>query len=152
MLIKNLHRFSRYSFKDKSLLIEATVLLTIAKTAVTFLPFRWIAPHLGQSMAETPLSDHSGHNRIEDRISWAIQTMSRYLPWECKCLVQAVCGKLMLRRRRLISTLYLGVAKDENGSLSAHAWLRCGHRILTGDSGAEQFKIISSFGDQGFSK
>jgi len=58
----------------------------------------------------------------------------------------------MLRRRRLVSTLYLGVAKDENGSLSAHAWLRCGRRILTGDSGAEQFKIISSFGDAGFSK
>ena len=37
----------------------------------------------------------------------------------------------MLRRRRVPSTLYLGVRRSGPG-LSAHAWLRSGPAIVTG--------------------
>ena len=54
---------------------------------------------------------------------------------------------VMLSRRGINATLYLGVAKNENGpeAMDAHAWLRCGGVILTGAGGVERFSAISSF-------
>jgi len=54
---------------------------------------------------------------------------------------------VMLSRRGISATLYLGVARDENdpGAMAAHAWLRCGEVILTGAGGVERFSAISSF-------
>jgi hypothetical protein len=81
-------------------------------------------------------------------VSQAVVRAARNLPWECKCLVQAMAGKAMLRLRGVSSTLYLGLAKGENEQLCAHAWLRCGNIILTGGRVNGQFTVVSFFGDE----
>lgn len=55
----------------------------------------------------------------------------------------------MLKRRKIPSTLYLGLAKDEKkkDKLRAHAWLRCGSVILAGEREIDRFVVISTFGD-----
>ena len=63
--------------------------------------------------------------------------MSRYTFWESQCLVKAIAAMKMLERRQIESTLYLGTAKDENGKLIAHAWLRSGPFYITGAEGME---------------
>lgn len=52
---------------------------------------------------------------------------------------------MMLRRRQIPSTLYLGVAKKEDGDLNAHAWLRTGDAIILGGGGLERFSVVSTF-------
>jgi hypothetical protein len=55
---------------------------------------------------------------------------------------------LMLRRRRLPGTLYLGVAKpaaNDVRKIDAHAWVRCGPDLLTGAAGHERFAVVASF-------
>ena len=69
---------------------------------------------------------------ILKNISQAIHIMSRYTFWESQCLVKAIAGMKMLERRKIESTLYLGTAKDENGKMIAHAWLRSGPFYITG--------------------
>ena len=81
------------------------------------------------------------------RLSWAIELMSRYTPWESKCLVQAITGKLFLRQRRIENTLYLGVAKTQEESLIAHAWLRSGDDIVTGVCDSKEFTVVAKFTD-----
>jgi hypothetical protein len=58
---------------------------------------------------------------------------------------------VMLGRRGINTTLYLGVARDESGTeaMAAHAWLRCGAAILTGAGGVERYSAISSFSRTG---
>jgi Transglutaminase-like superfamily len=53
----------------------------------------------------------------------------------------------MLRRRKIAGTLYLGIAEDAVAPelLTAHAWLRCGDVILTGESECEHFSMVSCF-------
>jgi hypothetical protein len=63
-------------------------------------------------------------------------------------LVQALAAKIMLTRRGICSTLYLGAAKAGEG-LAAHAWLRSGSVIVTGGPGRERFTVISTFADRG---
>jgi len=79
------------------------------------------------------------------RIGSAVVTMSCHAYWRSTCLVQAVAAQLMLRRRSIPGTLYLGAVKDGDNTLLAHAWVRCGREILTGASGRERFTVVASF-------
>jgi len=129
-------------------LAEAVVWLCLARLAILLLPFRLIAPQLGTHRYETPVTDSLQTGTRVLMIAGAMQRASRHLPWKCTCLVQALAGKVMLRRRGLPSTLYLGVAKNGDGNLCAHAWLRCGNFILTGQEEATRFTVVSTFGDE----
>ena len=71
--------------------------------------------------------------------------MSRHTFWESQCLVKAIAAMKMLERRQIESTLYLGTAKDENGNLIAHAWLRSGPFYITGVEAMEKFTVVSKF-------
>lgn len=127
-------------------MVEAGCLLALARMMILVVPFRRIAPLLGQTMAE---SSHAAPRQrtLAKKISWAVQTTGRHTPWESKCLAQAMAAKMMLRRRRIPSTLYLGLAKDAQGALTAHAWLRCGELILTGGQNHEEFTTIACFAE-----
>jgi len=88
------------TLSEKGLYLETTFWLGISRLEILILPFRWIAPFLGQHMASS-----DGNNENRDRqtvisVSRAILTMSHHLPWESKCLVQAISGKMMLSRRK----------------------------------------------------
>ncbi|MDZ7717597.1 MAG: lasso peptide biosynthesis B2 protein [Balneolaceae bacterium] len=75
-----------------------------------------------------------------------IRHVSQVVPWESKCLVQAVVAKILLRKRGIESTLYLGVRKAEDGSsLEAHAWLDVGNQTILGGDVSDQFTVVSSY-------
>ena len=140
--------FFRHRWSDRLLLIEAVLCLGIARLAVLSLSFKRIAPHLGRRMAESTAQE--GAERAEDvrRVSWALARAGQHAPWDCNCLTRALAGKLMLRRRRIRSTLYLGVAdSEEEGGLHAHAWLRSGDIILSGARKKDAFTVVSTFAD-----
>ncbi|MCP4577978.1 MAG: lasso peptide biosynthesis B2 protein [Deltaproteobacteria bacterium] len=137
--------FLKKPLSEKALYLETTFWLGISRIAILILPFRWIAPFLGRHMASSEEDERSGDRQAVATVSRAVRTMSRHLPWECKCLVQAISGKMMLRRRQVSSTLYLGVAKKDDGDLIAHAWLRAGEIILLGGDGLERFGVVSTF-------
>jgi hypothetical protein len=138
----------RLPWADRWLLLEALVWLGLARLAVTVLPFRRIAPHLGDHMAESPEEEGAVVDDLP-RVSWAVQAVSRRTPWESRCLVQAVAAQRMLRRRGIGSTLYLGVAKAGQTELEAHAWLRSGRVYLVGGQDRQRYKVVSSFADEG---
>lgn len=81
------------------------------------------------------------------RVGWAVNVMSKYTLWESKCLVKAMAAKFMLDRRKLKNTLYLGMGKDENGNLVAHAWIKSCGITLTGGANAGEFTVVSVFGE-----
>ena len=145
--MSRVRKFLVLASADRACLVEAAAWLGLARLAILVLPFRWLAPRLGRHMAQSP-AKAAASAALLDRISWSVNTASRHLPWECKCLVQALAGKAMLRRRGVASTLYLGVAKDPEAGLQAHAWLRCGERILTGELALAGFTVISTFAEE----
>jgi len=143
-IIRLIGNYFKKPFAEQALYLETAFWLGVSRLAILILPFRWIAPFLGTHMAQ------SDENAYRDRktaifISRAILVMSCHLPWECKCLTQAVSCKMMLQRRRIPSTLYLGVSKKEDGDLNAHAWLRAGDMIILGGGGLESFSVVSTF-------
>ena len=145
--VARLIRFSRLS-SGRGLMLESAFWLTLSRLAIAIMPFRWIAPHLGTQTTETSGAINQHERDLFRMISRTVERAARKLPWECTCLVQAMAGKAMLGRRSVPSTLYLGLAKDEKNQLYAHAWLRCGDKILIGGPGSERFTVISAFGDE----
>ena len=139
----------QFPCSEHLLFIEAALWLGIAKLLLLLIPFRWVAPFLGRHMAVSPAMIDQDSRDCKECISLAVQRATRYLPWECKCLVQAMAGKAMLKCRGIKSTLYLGVAKDNDQNLTSHAWLRSGTMVITGAQGMSQFKIISTFAEEG---
>lgn len=118
----------------------------VVRLAILCLPFRFLSAVLGKYMQESPVTEDNGKLLAAKRIGRLIETASRYTPWESKCLVQAIVGKLMLRRRGVANTLYLGTAR-EGQRLVAHAWLRCGDVIITGGYGCKRFISVGNFAD-----
>jgi len=141
-------KFLRLSGPERRLLAEATIWLGIARLSILTIPFRMLAPFLGRHMAESSNMTTPNNRFFVDRVSWAVQTASRHLPWKCNCLPQAIAGKSMLKCRGVHSTLYLGLAKDGDGNLQAHAWLRSGNILVTGKQGMNRFRVVSTFAEK----
>lgn len=135
--------FRRLDSKDRKLFLEAAVLLGAARVAIRFIPFTRLAGHLGRHMAETPPSATPAALDTSRRVERAIRLAARNLPWESVCLPQAIAAKAMLRRRGVPCTLYLGVLRNEK--FHAHAWVRAGELVVTGDRGREGFTVVSTF-------
>jgi hypothetical protein len=129
------------------LLVEAFCALAVARAFTLCLPFRRIARMIGDLGAESPQAMPLAQEEIAGRIGWAIAAMARYVPWDSRCLTQAIAGWRMLARRDIFGTVYLGVdgAPDSNKKLVFHAWLRCGSRFVTGGNGRLHFTVLASF-------
>lgn len=149
--IKKLRNFLRLETSQKLMLLEAFYYLGYGRVFKA-LPFSKVAPTLGERMKETSFSSNTYDHVVLKNISNSIYMMSKYTFWESQCLVKAVAGMKMLERRHIGGTLYLGTAKDENGKLIAHAWLRSGSIYVTGSEGMEKFTEIGRFSKEFDSK
>ena len=132
-------------WSGRRLLIEAAFALGAARLVLALLPFRRIATRLGRAGEESADTIPPALDNIAEQVGWAAETMARHLPWQSSCLAQALSAWWMLGRRGIVGTVYFGVARNPDKPFDAHAWLRCGMRIVTGGNGHEQFRVISCF-------
>ncbi|WP_228307733.1 lasso peptide biosynthesis B2 protein [Priestia sp. J2] len=146
-ILRKITVFLKLNMRAKLLLIEAFIYLGWARFLKT-LPFSKISPSLGQQMRETAFTTSSSDDKVLKDIAQSLHIMSRYTFWESQCLVKAIAGMKMLEKRKIESTLYLGTAKDENGKLIAHAWLRSGPFFISGAEGKAKFTVIAKFGKE----
>jgi hypothetical protein len=144
--MERLRRLVGLSWPERLLLVEAVVGLAIARIAVVTLPFRWIAPCLGETGCETSEDEpDAARAELAGRVGRAIRRIQPVTPWDSNCLAQAVTAQCMLRRRGIPATVYLGAVLSGTRKLQAHAWVRCGRSFLTGGGGAERYAVVTSF-------
>jgi hypothetical protein len=138
--------FFEKPFSEKFLLLQVFVLLSLFRLLIIFMPFKKMAPLLGKH------NQTASGNRLPSEWEWVqtvarfIRQMSKLLPWKSECLVQAATGKLLLRRKKIASTVYFGVKKsDDSKKILAHAWLKVGPEIILGGENAHQYVVVSTF-------
>lgn len=129
--------------------METGMVSALVRFALLVFPFRWIAPLLGKqtqeaSQCRSPQPDHE-----RERIAWAVDVAGRYLPWNSTCLSQAITAKMLLRRRGIPSTLYLGAGRDEQDKICYHAWLRSGDSVVAGGPIEKTYTILATFSEHG---
>lgn len=145
LLFSRISKFLKLSWSEKILIIEAFFLTGIIRFAIVFVAFNKLAKIFGNVNEESIEIVNDAEKETIKKVGWAVNIVSRHTLWESKCLVKALTGQIMLRNRKLGSTLYLGVAKDEDKRLIAHAWLRSGTVILLGDDVKREFTMVAKF-------
>lgn len=143
-------KFLRRSGRERVLFFEALAGLCWDKARVRWLPFRRVARTLGTPQRESAAAIAPAERAIAVAVSWAVQAVARHSPVAFVCLPQAMTAQRMLRRRGIATTLYLGVAPDRASaeSITAHAWLRAGDKIVTGDHEAVRHRALAWFADE----
>ncbi len=117
-------KFLRLPGHRKRLLCTCLVLLTGCRLLLALVSIKTIRLLIDRSRpARQPVA-------AED-IAWSVQTASRHLPWTA-CLTNALTGHYLLRRYGYPSRLHIGVRKEEDHSLAAHAWVTLDNRIIIG--------------------
>lgn len=125
--------------------IETLCWLLAARIVVRVLPFRVIAARLGGAGAESPHDIPSADAARAREIGSLLRAVCRRVGWHPSCLVRSTAAMMLLRRRRLEGTLYLGVAREADQPLRAHAWVRCGDVFVTGGKQKDSFTVLGSF-------
>jgi hypothetical protein len=133
--------------RDKVFLFEALFYLGKSRFLVATRPFKKIVPILGLPDLETNSQTKEEDRQTVYRISKSVRTVAGHTPWPSKCLVQVMAAKHMLRRRGIPSTVYLGLSKNEEKEMIAHAWIRSGDVFLTSVKGMKKFSVVSIYGD-----
>ena len=139
--------FLRLPLRDHCLFVEAAILTGIARVVILVLPFRWIAPWIGTQVSgdSAEADGDDSQKELLRRVRWAVEAASRRVPWQSLCLVQAMTARSMLRRRGRSGIVYFGLAKDDEKDLLAHAWLRSGGLIISGNCELRKYTTVSAF-------
>lgn len=123
----SLVRFLKLSRSEQYSLAKAAGLLAGARTGLARRDISNILNDLQRSPAGTPCS----RDQME-LISWAIGTAAHRVPWRADCLIQAMAASRWLRQLQAPWQFHIGVRREPDGQLAAHAWLAVGRKIVTG--------------------
>lgn len=145
LLLRKLNTFIKLNNTFKIEFIKAFIYTGIARAVILFMPFNKLAKKIGKQKIESPENVENEILRIAGRIGDVVIQASWYTPWESKCLVQALTAQRMLKEKGISTTLYLGVKKDNNSNMLAHAWTRCGTYYVTGGYNKDGFAIVAKF-------
>ncbi len=131
--MQKIRRATQLTFSDWRYLAQASVELLAARYRFSTLSPESILRELQDRSSPLPREQINRPAAIDvKRVSWAITLAARYVPWRSDCLIQVVAADRWLRRHGLCADFHLGVAKDVDGGLKAHAWLRYGGLTVTG--------------------
>jgi len=137
-----------FKTKRRGLTIKAVFLAAIARFRIYFYPGAQLHRYLGELGGETEKQEFDD---IEVRrnifhVADKVTRVARRVPWESKCLVQAMVAQRLLKGYGLKSTLYLGVGRNEEdgGKMVAHSWVRCGSFYICGGNG-DGYGTVASF-------
>jgi hypothetical protein len=73
--------------------------------------------------------------------------MSRYLP-HATCLTQALAAQALLFRSGFPAQVEIGVAKDDDRRLSAHAWVVCYGQVVLGGQQSDRYNSVMIWNPQ----
>lgn len=144
-LLSTSRTFLKLDFNIKIRFFKAFIYTGIARAFILFVPFNKLKKHMGKVRVESPNEVDRDTYIIVRHISEVIERVSRHTPWESKCLVKALTVQRLLKESGISSTIYLGVRKDSNNNMMAHAWIRCGQYFLTGGAIRDQYAVVAKF-------
>jgi hypothetical protein len=165
ILLKSLKNFNQLKLRDKILIFRVFILTALMRSALLIIPFKNLRKCMGELNKESSFNIKDEEYKTARRISWSINKVSKYTPWESKCLVQSLTAQYLLSCSKIETTLYLGVSRENNiktenqditsnqenekSGLIAHSWIRSGSFYVTGGEG-KNFATVAKFKKGGF--
>jgi Transglutaminase-like superfamily len=136
--MKPILSFLKLNRSDRGTLLLTYLLLTLVRLGLLLLPFERLwkgLVKLGQpqlSAATVLKTDVKTEAQTVRQAIWAVNLSARFSPGGAKCLARALTTKVLLDRRQCSSNFKIGVAKNEQGQLEAHAWIEVQNQVVMG--------------------
>jgi hypothetical protein len=131
--MKRIRKFFRYN-TNKRMTFLTLFLSAFYRVCILIVPMKYLRRYFGVLEEESAKEESPDRYRQALRVSYIVNRVCSQTPWESKCLVRALTTQHLLKKKKISSTLYLGVGKNDENMI-AHAWLRCGSYYLTGGNG-----------------
>lgn len=134
--------------KGIALMLETVLALLLAWVLVFVVPLRRIQMLFG-TIIEPGLDGAISPNPEAARaraVAWRVLFVANRLPWHSTCLVRALAGGLLMRRRGIMGAVIRFGVKREAGALTAHAWLLLNGEILLGGEEAASYVPLADMG------
>ena len=144
-MFRKIKKFIHLPADEKKLFFEAIRIASWARLYTAIKPSSNLPKIMGTAHKESQYEVSSAEDEIVGKIYRATRRSSVYLPFKEKCLIEAIVAKSLLKKYGMDSTLYLGVARDGNKELLAHAWLRYGNKIIVGKKGMDKYISVEWF-------
>lgn len=130
--------------KNKKIIIKAWCYCLWYRILIFLIPMKRLERSFGVLNEESPELAERKEYWYAVRVGHEVNRIADKTLWESKCLVRALAAQRILQEYEVHTTLYLGVGKDENENMIAHAWLRCGQCYVTGGNGSE-YAVVAKF-------
>ena len=128
--MKKVFKFLFLPYQKKKLLCQSLFLVSIIRTCLWIFPYRRLNGWL--SYFDSIGFDNKADDWLVIKdVARSVRACSRYVPY-ASCLTQALAARSLLRLRGQNPQLKIGVEKDEEDKLAAHAWIEIDGRIVIG--------------------
>jgi len=145
MIFRLFKKYIRISKTERKILNRTFLWIIYAFILVRFVPLRWFSKLLGKFKEETIVDLNNMQMEIVFLVKKNITRWKKYLPWKVKCFEEAIVAKKILNKYNIQTTLYLGVNKNKENGLVAHAWLKAGNKVIAGEKGSEKFVVVGFY-------
>ena len=122
-MMQSFHRYRGLSAADRSLVIEAAILLVVARLGIVGVRFSLLRRALDRGLRIISSSRVRPTASPVTRVGWAVTAAAHRLPFRSTCLLESLAADAMLRRRGYASEIRFGVKPPSGGELAAHAWV-----------------------------
>lgn len=117
---------------DRQLVFLTLLLMSMIRFGLWLVPFRLLLRFLKGISQRSP--ENKAQNTVSiEKIVWAVELSSRFMPGGVKCLARALTTKVLLDWYWYTPDLRIGVAKSDSGQLEAHAWIENQGQVIIGN-------------------
>ena len=139
-------RMPRLTVREVARFVEAVVALTLAWTAIRFLPFRMVMRTTRFGSVPTEQSD-ARFRTVVLGVRQAVKRAARRLPWTIVCFPEGLAAHWMLRRRGMPCQLHYGLRPSVE-KLSAHIWVTLAGDVVVGEEAEDPHHCVAIFPQQ----
>jgi hypothetical protein len=144
-IARRIRSFRAASPLERRLFFAALLLTPFFRVALALLPFRRVLAWQGLPRVESPDAPDPSSLAYRTALHGALLRCARYAPRFATCYALCLAGKVLLRRRGLPSTLYVGFRKTEAGRHEGHAWLRSHDTWVSGGGRRRLYHVHSQY-------
>jgi hypothetical protein len=123
-------KLARLDKAERWLLVEAAIVVPVVRLALMILPFRFVHRAV-VSTTRGARRFFASQSQTPESIAQRVAAVAARVP-RASCVTQALAASLLLARYGYPATLRIGVARNDDGTLRAHAWLESDGRTLFG--------------------
>jgi hypothetical protein len=128
--VKRIHKFLKLSGRDQLLLLYAATVLAAIVLGLRLFPWMMLQRPLVR-LANWASRFASTRRRSAQQIARAIRIASSGIP-KATCLPRALAAQFLLIQNAHPAELLIGVARNEEQKLEAHAWVSIGDEVVIG--------------------